>query len=97
MVVSSAIHNASLNIFGLDKMQGYLIPNDRSNAKASERIMKRHLVATTADTGPAQYEIIIANILLNSSLYLTNHFTGYIRSKGLVALLGIILDHVPQV
>lgn len=97
MAVSSAIHNASLNSFGPDKMQVYLVPNDGSNAEASEGTKKRHLATTTSDTGPAQYDIVVANILLNPLLYLASHITGYIRPGGLVGLSGIILDQVPRV
>lgn len=97
MAVSSAIHNASLNSFGPDKMQVYLVPNDGSNAEASEGTMKKHLATTTSDTGPAQYDIVVANILLNPLLYLASHITGYIRPGGLVGLSGIILDQVPRV
>lgn len=97
LAVSSAIHNASLNSFGPDKMQVYLVPNDGSNAEASEGTMKRPLATTTSNSGPAQYDIVVANILLNPLLYLASHITGYIRPGGLVGLSGIILDQVPRV
>lgn len=97
MAVSSAIQNASLNSFGTDKMQVYLVPNDGNNAEASEGTMKGHLATSTSYTRSAQYDIVVANILLNPLLYLASHITEYIKPGGLVGLSGIILDQVPQV
>ena len=94
MAVSSAIKNASLNSFGPDKMQVYLVPNDGSNAEAREGTKKGHLATLTSDTRSAQYDIVVANISLNPLLYLASHIAEYIKPGGLVGLSGIILDQV---
>lgn len=101
MAVQSAKHNATLNSFGPDKMGVYLVSDDGSNSLSSrtpsERIAEWPLETATSGTVPAQYDIVVANILMNPLLQLAAHITGYVKPGGHVGLSGITIDQVTVV
>ncbi|KAH6556473.1 hypothetical protein KP509_1Z176600 [Ceratopteris richardii] len=82
VAVSSAAHNASLNGYEENSLRVFLAPSLEN------------------DFFPeidAEYDIVVANLLLNPLLSLSKHLLAYIKPNGLLGLSGILESQVDEV
>lgn len=80
----SARKNAALNNIEPKKLQLHLVPSDIAEYKLSETYM----------SGKENFDIVIANILLNPLLDLADFVVSYAKPQAVVALSGILCDQV---
>eukprot|EP00250_Pteridium_aquilinum_P011847 c20346_g1_i3 orf=703-1038(-) len=82
MAVSSATYNASLNGYGSDSLQLFIAPSSED-----EQIPDID----------AEYDLVVANLLLNPLLLLSKHLVGYTKPGGRLGLSGILESQVDQI
>lgn len=79
MAISSATHNASLNGYGPNSLELFIAPSS-----GNEQI---------PDIA-AEYDIVVANLLLNPLLLLSERLLAYTKPGGLVGLSGVLESQV---
>lgn len=82
--IASAQQNASLNNIEPEKLQLRLVPNNIAKHKFSEAYI----------SGKENFDIVIANILLNPLLDLADHVVSYAKPEAVVGLSGILSEQV---
>ena len=82
--IESAQNNAALNSIEPEKLQLHLVPSDIVEYKFSETFI----------SGKENFDIVIANILLNPLLDLADHVVSYAKPEAVVGLSGILSEQV---
>lgn len=85
--IESAQQNTALNNIEPEKLQLHLVPSDIAEYKFSE----------TYISGKENFDIVIANILLNPLLDLAEYVVSYAKPEAVVALSGIVSEQVPAI
>ncbi|XP_023535559.1 uncharacterized protein LOC111796963 [Cucurbita pepo subsp. pepo] len=85
--IESAQNNAALNSIEPEKLQLHLVPSDIVEYKFSETFI----------SGKENFDIVIANILLNPLLDLADHVVSYAKPEAVVGLSGILSEQVPAI
>lgn len=85
--IASAYQNAALNNIGPDKMQLQLIASE--NSLSSEEETTSEIQAVTG-----QYDVVIANILLNPLLNIADQIISCAKPGAVVGLSGILSEQV---
>ncbi|OVA00356.1 Ribosomal L11 methyltransferase [Macleaya cordata] len=99
--ITRARQNAALNHIGTHKMQLRLVPSEDMPPHTDGRTCKdaEHQKATgerlIAET--ENYDIVIANILLNPLIELADDIVAYAKPGAVVAVTGIIVEQLPQI
>lgn len=97
--ITAARHNADLNNIAPDKLQLQLVPNntDPLSTDQWQWAAKGNNVDLNGVEMISEYDVVVANILLNPLLDLADQIVSYAKPGAVVALSGIILDQVPTV
>ncbi|XP_024361523.1 uncharacterized protein [Physcomitrium patens] len=82
VAISSAEYNASLNNLKPNTLQVYVAPADGDDPVPKEF---------------TDFDVVVANILLNPLVELAGRITGYCKTGGLVGVSGILVEQVPKV
>lgn len=82
--IESAQQNAALNKIEPEKLQLHLVPSDIVEYRSSG----------TYISGKENFDIVIANILLNPLLDLADYVVSYAKPEAVVALSGILSEQV---
>lgn len=82
--IESAQQNAALNSVEPEKLQLHLVSSNIAEHKFSE----------TYISGKENFDIVIANILLNPLLELADHVVSYAKPEAVVGLSGILSEQV---
>ena len=77
--ISSAEYNASLNHLKPDTLQVYVAPADGDDPVPKEF---------------TDFDVVVANILLNPLVEFAGRMTGYCKPGGLVGVSGILVEQV---
>nr|XP_043621409.1 ribosomal protein L11 methyltransferase isoform X2 [Erigeron canadensis] len=103
--ISAARHNAALNNIGPEKLELQIVPcniNPMSTgqwhwAMKSDNVEEQDFNDLEIVAKREEYDVVIANILLNPLLDLADHIVSYAKPGAVVGLSGIILEQVPTV
>lgn len=79
VAISSAEYNASLNNLKPNTLQVYVAPADGDDPVPKEF---------------TDFDVVVANILLNPLVELAGRITGYCKTGGLVGVSGILVEQV---
>ncbi|XP_031501124.1 uncharacterized protein LOC116264841 isoform X3 [Nymphaea colorata] len=98
--ILSASQNATLNNIGPDKLQLYLttckVPPSLIDSM-HERDKKGNPYIVNFIQRNVQYDIVVANIILNPLLELAEKITSYAKSGGTVGISGFLVEQLPQI
>nr|GMD92489.1 ribosomal protein L11 methyltransferase [Ipomoea batatas] len=98
VAITAARHNASLNDIGPDKFlvelvpESSTLPNDNSS---SAEMSIPHVNDTDVLNERDKYDVVIANILLNPLLELSDQIVSFAKPGAVVGLSGIISEQIP--
>ncbi|KAL5565284.1 hypothetical protein UlMin_028448 [Ulmus minor] len=99
VAIASARQNASLNDIGTDKVQLHLVPSKTSSrlmdpcGVSEEQSSDRNEVIFKAE----KYDVVVANILLNPLLDLSENIVSFAKPGAVVGLSGILREQVPSI
>ncbi|KAH9680675.1 Ribosomal protein L11 methyltransferase-like protein [Citrus sinensis] len=97
-VIKSAHQNAALNNIGPKKMKLHLVPDRTFPSSMNERVdgiveyLSSHKIRGISET--EEYDVVIANILLNPLLQLADHIVSYAKPGAVVGISGILSEQV---
>ncbi|KAH9680673.1 Ribosomal protein L11 methyltransferase-like protein [Citrus sinensis] len=95
-VIKSAHQNAALNNIGPKKMKLHLVPDRTFPSSMNERVdgiveyLSSHKIRGISET--EEYDVVIANILLNPLLQLADHIVSYAKPGAVVGISGILSE-----
>ncbi|XP_059444750.1 uncharacterized protein LOC132176530 [Corylus avellana] len=99
--ITSACQNASLNNIRPEKMQLHLVPGKACPPSMNERtcgvVEEPKSNGMGFICGTEQYDVVIANILLNPLLELADNIVSYAKHGSVVGLSGILSEQVPYI
>lgn len=98
--ITAASQNAELNNIGPEKLKLLLVPTKDSASAVNEEAQEDSDAESAGDkvlTNKDQFDIVIANILLNPLLDLADEIVSHARAGATIGLSGIIRDQVPSV
>lgn len=98
--ITAASQNAELNNIGPEKLKLLLVPTKDGASSVNEEAQEDSDAESAGDKvlmHKDQFDIVIANILLNPLLDLADEIVSHARAGGTIGLSGIIHDQVPSV
>ncbi|KAH9802489.1 Ribosomal protein L11 methyltransferase-like protein [Citrus sinensis] len=100
-VIKSAHQNAALNNIGPKKIKLHLVPDRTFTASMNERVdgvveyLSSHEIRGISET--EEYDVVIANILLNPLPQLADHIVSYAKPGAVVGISGILSEQLPRI
>ncbi|VVB15875.1 unnamed protein product [Arabis nemorensis] len=85
LAIRSASHNAALNNIQLEKLELHLAPSENSSSGIEIPLRKE------------QFDVVIANILLNPVMELADHILSFAKPGATVGISGILSEQLPKV
>ncbi|KAJ1442406.1 S-adenosyl-L-methionine-dependent methyltransferase [Sesbania bispinosa] len=99
--IASASQNAALNNIGPDKMQLHLIGSETSLSSQADWkfgvVEGENTCEIQTVTGQDQYDVVIANILLNPLLDLAGQIISFAKPGAVIGLSGILSEQVQYI
>lgn len=98
--ITAASQNAELNNIGPEKLKLLLVPTKDGASSVNEEAQEDSDAESAGDKvlmHKDQFDIVIANILLNPLLDLADEIVSHARAGATIGLSGIIHDQVPSV
>ncbi|KAL1206599.1 hypothetical protein V5N11_027166 [Cardamine amara subsp. amara] len=83
--IKSARHNAALNNIQLERLELHLAPSENSSSGNEIPLRK------------AQFDVVIANILLNPVMELADHILSFATPGATIGISGILSEQLPNV
>ncbi|KAJ4911366.1 ribosomal protein L11 methyltransferase-related [Raphanus sativus] len=81
LAIKSATHNAALNSIPLEKLELHLAPSDNTEIPLRKE----------------QFDVVIANILLNPVMELADHILSFAKPGATIGISGILSEQLPSV
>lgn len=82
LAIKSASHNAALNNIPLEKLELHLATSENSSSGREIPLQKQ------------QFDVVIANILLNPVMELANHILSFAKPGATIGISGILSEQV---
>lgn len=97
--ITAASQNAELNRIGPEKLKLLLVPTNDGASSVNEghEDTDTDLAEVKVLTDKDQFDIVIANILLNPLLELADEIVSHARPGATIGLSGVLREQVPSV
>ncbi|KAM5586103.1 hypothetical protein ABKV19_005144 [Rosa sericea] len=97
--ITSARQNATLNNIGPEQMQLYLVPSENCSTWTDPcgNVEERSAFVAEAISETDNYDVLIANILLNPLMDLADQIVSYAKPGAVIGLSGILSEQLPYI